>query len=214
MTGWYDPPPMQQTRYKYQIALDQPGVTSETSTTTDDSSGIGSGTPIDATPGHVLLTAKLSITNATDRPEPMPFVGIGPLPFTDFSPILAFGVPRAEALRFGFSSSDLSNAGTPEFGTPAERFCGDSHGTTVAPLGYCSLGSEVSAFSPAQSDLTTAPQLAPGAVGTITIIVQNAAGGLGGSVPAGVPVGDVKVMLVTAIGPISSPNSTWALLAS
>jgi hypothetical protein len=192
--------------YVYQVALSAPGVVSATNTTTNDGSGYA-GSPIDATPGHILLVATMSVTNKTDRPEPMALVGIGPLPETDVSGALSLVVPRSQANAFGLQVSDqASGLG----GTMAERYCGDAQNNpqaaSPAPIGYCNLNAEVIAFTPAQTDITQPPQLAPGESGSLTLLVQDTP--TGAPVPEGVAANQVQVALERTLGDMT----TWTVV--
>ena len=192
--------------YLYRVALQSAGVTTATSMTTDDGSGTG-GTAIDATPGHTLLRATLVVTNSTDRPEPLPFVGVGPLP-TSVGPFLSLVVPRARADAFGLHVSDQQAV---LGGTVAEGVCGDAttneQRANPAPVGYCNLDAKLAAFSPAQTDLTQPPQLSPGETGLLTIVVQNTR--LGEAVPDNAPLREVRVAIETTL----NDATTWVELA-
>jgi len=145
--------------YLYQVAMNPPGVTSATNTTTNDGSG-GGGRAIDATPGHTLLLATMSVTNKTDRPEPMPFLASDPLPSTGATSAFNLVVPQSQAAAFGQAN---------------QQDCGVSpaQGPNLAPVGYCTLNAAIVAFTPAQTDITQPPQLAPGASGSVTLVVQD-----------------------------------------
>ena len=192
--------------YLYQVALDSPGLSTVTSMTTDDGTGTG-GAAIDATPGHTLLTATLAVTNKTDRPEPLPFVGVGPLP-ASVAPFLSVVVPRARAAAFGLAVTDQQ---AMLGGTVAEGVCGDAttnaQRINPAPIGYCNLNAELAGYSPAKTDLTQPPQLAPGETGSLTIVVQNTL--LGTPVPDTAPLSHAQVAIETT----STDTTTWVELS-
>jgi hypothetical protein len=152
-------------------SLISPGVESAPSFATDDGSGVG-GSTIDAPPGTKLVEAELNFANTSDRPQPMWFIGLGPLPFPSNS-VFTLAVPTPDIAAFGQTTSSTG--------------CAD----TEAPAGYCSIGAAISAFSPAQEDITQPPQIAAGATGTATLV----AGGPGVGIPQNAPLQDVKVFL-------------------
>jgi hypothetical protein len=196
--------------YEYRVAMNRPGVTSAPSVTTDDGSGDGSGTAIDATPGNTLVVATLTITNPTDRPEPLAFAPTGSLP-DDLGVIAEFVAPRADAPAFGLHVTDQQSA---IGGSTAEHFCGDANGTDAAPSGYCNLGSEIVAYSPASTDLTQPPQLSPGASGTITLAIQTVNGFSNGNItPSPIaehaPISSVRLAIETTSG----DSTSWTELS-
>lgn len=174
--------------YVYQISLASSGVVSMTSFTTDDGTGDG-GTSVDAPPGSKILVAQVVFNNQSGRSEPMTDVPIGNMPADSTGSQFILAVPQSDASAFGIDPSTASQecstsnvAGTPD----------------LAPAGYCSLSTEIGAFSPAQSDITQPPQLDPGATGTVTFITAPTTSG--GWVPQAAPVSDVKVFV--------APNTT------
>ena len=90
---------MTQQGYDYQVSLAAPGVESETSFTTNDSLGLGDGTPIDAPPGQVLAVATLDVLNSTDRPEPLGLFPGETLPSGNSAADL--WVPQSDSAAFG-----------------------------------------------------------------------------------------------------------------
>jgi hypothetical protein len=182
--------------YLYQVSLQSPGVTTATTFTTNDSSGSG-GTAIDAPPGQTLLAATLNIANKTDRQEPLPFVGDGTLPNADLFGELDFAVPQ----------SNRATLGIPELGA---YNIGCANGDTAA--GYCSLGAALMAFSPAQTDFTAPPELAPGSSGTVTILPLGSE--LNYTVSQSVPPSDVKIYIETTAGcAVTTPPAPGCLTA-
>lgn len=163
--------------YQFGVSLVSPGVTTASTFTTNDSSGSG-GTPIDAPPGQVLVLATLRFVNNSDRQEPLVAAGDGRLPSPD-APSVHLFVPQSDASAFG-----LTTPGGQTYG------CGSGE-----PSGYCSLGVQLVGFSPAQTDITAPPELAPGASGTVTVLPWILSANAW--VPQAAPVRDVKVEVET-----------------
>lgn len=170
------------TGYRFRISLASSGVVAMNSFMTDDGTGDG-GTSVDAPPGSKILVGEVVFQNTSDRPEPMPDAPVGVMPADATGSQFIMAVPVADASTFGIDSSSENNLCTE--GTPAP---GDAE---AAPVGYCDLSLEIGAFSPAQTDITQPPQLAPGASGTVSFITAPTISGEW--VPQNAPVGDVKV---------------------
>jgi hypothetical protein len=167
--------------YVFSVRLAAAGVTTMTSFTTDDGSGTG-GTAIDAPPGTKLLVAQFVFTNSSDRPEPLMVPFTLPNEITGYQITLA--VPVADESAFGIDPSSASQACTTDTASAMGA------GAIAPPSGYCYLSAQVGAYSPAQTDVTQPPQIAPGAVGTITLVVSAAASANG--IPENAPVTAVR----------------------
>jgi hypothetical protein len=182
--------------YLYQVSLRSPGVTTATTFTTDDGTGAG-GRAIDAPPGQTLLVATLNFANKTDRQEPLPFVGASALPDTDLFGVVSVEVPQSDASALG-----VTEMGGYTVGCGADVVAGD-----------CSLGAAVAAFTPAQTDITTPPELAPGSSGTVTILPVGSSS-VNYSVPQSVVLSHVKIYVQSTVGCLAAtPPSPGCLVA-
>ncbi len=181
--------------YKYQAALERPGITTKTTFTTNDGSG-GGGTAVDAPPGKEILVATLRFTNSTGGPEPFklePFVGgdVGLLPLQPGAGLedIMLAVPQAQAAAFGVKGDPSSVCVT----------------NSIAPSGYCDLHASVGAYSPAPTGTGQFPELAPGSSATVTLLVEG--GELQGQwVPQNAPIQNVKIYVSTDCG---NPAGCW-----
>jgi hypothetical protein len=169
--------------YVFKVSLASIGA--QPSFMTDDGTGDG-GAAVDAPPGSTIVVAKLNFANDSARPELMP-LGIGVLPTETSAGPVEMTVPVADAAAFHLDAPAQSSA------------CTVSGPATYAPLGYCNLNAKIGAFSPAQTDITQPPQVAPGANGSVTLESDQSATAAGW-VPESAPVQDVKVFV--------QPNAT------
>ena len=182
--------------YQFAVRLAKAGVTTMTSFTTDDGSGSG-GTTENAPTGSELLVAQIVFTNNSGRAEPLVLAPVSALPVNASNSQLDVAVPDADYAAFGIDKSSADQICNTASGTDTSYQDVTGYPTFPPPRGYCYLPTLIGAFSPAQSDITRPPQVAPGADGTITLLVTGAANGL--NIPQRAPLAAVRVFAESTV---------------